>query len=550
MTWRSLYVRGRFVQRNLAELSALRQLAVHSGLHLPLGKELWELWDEEGVLRPIAFGLGRWHTDAVLDPERPDTVVFREEQPFRPWDDYAVDYDFASEPHPEYSPWQLLPMHDAVAGRSVDLSVDVLLDEERREAWLDRLKSLLEGQRSAWKTLDERWASTLKLLVAGQNRFWPAISGRVVLPWDFQRGERVDPMAGETADFEPESVLAAHGVSESELASIYEWLVERGARIEGGEAPFTDGGDRWARLRRLADRREQRNIRGPARAALDFYEAAELLGRWWSEITGRYLPGIEAVPRRRTTKPIEQDAVDHTTHERTREALRSELIAHGLWPGRIHAVVEGDTEEAWVRELVGALFGYVPSELLCTSIHGTGGAKRIERIVETIADYALSSTLLVDREGEMARYVTALIEAEALDERDVLMFDSSFEEANFTDQELVAVARTLAANPPGERPAVEVRLTADELRQEHQHRCADARPGAAPGLANTLLELLREERYGPVNLKKLELSQGLLEAVLDELGGGTPIQEVAARRPVVRFVVERIADPLANQAWH
>ena len=465
VTWRSLYERGRFVQRNLETLSSLRQLAVQRGLYLPLGKERWEMWDEEGVLRPIAFGLGRWHTDAVLDPEESDTVIFREERRFGPWDDYAVDYDYASETHPQYSPWQLLPMHDTVAGGSADLPVGVLLDGDRREALLEQMKSLLEAQRSAWRTLDERWAPTLKLIVAGQNRFWPAMSGRVVLPWDFEQGERIDPIARETADFEPQSVLAEHGMGESDLAGVYEWLVERGARIEGGEAPFTEGGDRWARLRRLADRREQRNIRGPARAALDFYEAAELLGRWWSAITGRYLPGIEVVPRRRTTKPIEQDAVEHVTHERTREALRSELIAHGLWPGRIHAVVEGQTEEAWVREIVEALFGYVPSDLLCTNIHGTGGAKRIERIVEMIADYALSSTLLVDREGEMAKYVTALIEADALDERDVLMVDSSFEEANFTDQELVAVAKTLADGSSEERRLTDPEL-GDALREE------------------------------------------------------------------------------------
>jgi len=82
-----------------------------------------------------------------------------------------------------------------------------------------------------------------------------------------------------------------------------------------------------------------------------------------------------------------------------------------------------------------------------------------------IADYALSSTLLVDREGEMAKYVTALIEADALDERDVLMVDSSFEEANFTDQELVAVAKTLADGSSEERRLTDPEL-GDALREE------------------------------------------------------------------------------------
>lgn len=549
ITWRTLYTQGRFVQRNLESPSDMRRLASERGLSVPLGKEIWELWDKEGVLRPIAFGLARWGTHDVLDPAEPDTLVLREEHDFQAWEHYAVQHDFSAEPHPLYAPWQLLQLHDALVGRDADLPVDVLLDARRREHVVNQLRVALDGQLGAWRTLDDRWIPTHKLLVAVQNRFWPAVSGRVTLPWDSELGERVDPMAEEVERFDAIAVLDAHDVSEEQLARIYEWLIERGARLEGGEAPFTEGGDRWGRLRQIADRRERRRFRGPPRIALDFYEAAELLGRFWFEMTGRYLPGIDVVPQRRTTKPLDQDTVSDSAYERTREALRMELVRHGLWPGRIHAIVEGNTEEDWVRGLLLALLGYEPDDLLITNIFGTGGAKRIERIIETIADYATYAALIVDREGEMARYVRALVEGEVVDQRDVLMVDTSFEEANFTDAELVRVAKQLAADPPGNRAAVRVRLTARELRAEHNRRRAAATPGRPPGLADTLLKVLKDPTHGPVNLNKTELSAGLLNFVLGELERGVPIDEITAKRPIVRFVTERIANPVINAAW-
>jgi hypothetical protein len=156
---------------------------------------------------------------------------------------------------------------------------------------------------------------------------------------------------------------------------------------------------------------------------------------------------------------------------------------------------------------------------------------------------------MVDDEGDMARYVRALIEADVLDAEDVLLVDSSFEEANFSDDELVDVARRLAADPPGDRPAVAVRLTGPQLRAEHERRVAVARRGQEPGLAETLLQLLRDPKHGPVNLTKLELARGLLDLARRELAGDDPIEPILQRRPAVRFVYERVAQRLVDAGW-
>lgn len=546
--WRGLYEDGRFTQRRLEAPDQLHKAARDRGLHIGTGD--WEYWDEQGALRPIAFGLSEYSDYRVVDPDRPDTIVFREAHPFRPWEEYAVEMSFGrSRPQPLYSPWQLLPLHDVIDGRGATLPADALLEPKRRNRLIGQLRTSFEDQVSAWLALGERWEPMLKLLVRLQNRFWSDVSGAIVLPWDRERGEQVNPLPREIAQFDPLAVLDEHGLDEAGLARGYEWLVLQGARVEGGPGGFrTLGGDGWARLRHLADRSERRALRGPARVAMDFYEAAELLGRFWFELTGRFLPPIEAVPKRRTTRPIDHDTSDTSTFSRGREALRAALLAHGLWPGRVHAVVEGRTEREWVTGLVEAALGWVPDELLVTDIHGSGGAKRLEPIVEAIADYAAQTAVIVDAEGEMARYVRSLVDGGLADPADVMLVGTSFEEANFTDAELVRAAKRIAADPPGRRPAVKVRLTGRQLRAAHDERLRHARGGQEPGLADTLLEILREPRHGPVNLKKVELSQALLETVVEELAQ-PPVHGVLEKRPIVRFVFERIADPLAAFAW-
>jgi len=546
-SWRSLYLRERFLQRSLVPPAELRKAAQDRGLSV--SDEDWEFFDEQGALRPVACALENGVDHRQVDPDAPQTVVFRDEHPFRPWSHYAVDLPHdRRRPQPLYSPWQILALTDVTLGRGATLPVDVLLDGRRRRRMVDQLRAWLEAQLQAWQGLDGHWAPTLKLLVELQNRFWPAVSGRIVFAYD-DKLRRRDPMPAETHTFDALAVLHRHDLDEPDLAGLYEWLVEAGARIEGGPGGFgTQGGDGWSRLRHLADRRERRALRGPARTAMDFYEAAEVLGRFWHELTGRYLPGIDQVPKRRTTKPIDHDSVTENTHSRRREVLRTQLLARGLWPGRLHAIVEGDTERDWVCRLVETLLGWVPHELLITNLSGAGAAKTMEPIVEAIADYAASTVLIVDDEGDMGRYAHALVEAEVLDPDDVLLVDTSFEEANFSDDELIAVARRLAADPPGRRPAVTVRLTAAELRAEQDRRVAGARRSHEPGLAGTLLELLRDPTYGPVNLSKLELSAGLLDLARQELETVKPI-DVALQRPAVRFIYDRVAQRLVDAGW-
>jgi len=198
--WRSLYVRGRFLQRALVPPGELRKAAQDRGLSV--SDEDWEFFDEQGALRPIAFGLEHWVDHRLVDVDAPQTVAFREEYPFRAWSEYAIELSYGrSRPQPLYSPWQLLTLTDVTLGRGATLPADVLLDARRRRHMVDRLREWLDGQVAAWAGLDDHWASTLKLLVDVQNRFWPSVSGRVVFAYDDDL-QSYDPVPAETRSFD------------------------------------------------------------------------------------------------------------------------------------------------------------------------------------------------------------------------------------------------------------------------------------------------------------------------------------------------------------
>ena len=91
-----------------------------------------------------------------------------------------------------------------------------------------------------------------------------------------------------------------------------------------------------------------------------------------------------------------------------------------------------------------------------------------------------------------------------------------------------------------------MQLTARQLRAVHRRRSA-AKRGQEPGLAETLLDLLRDPAHGPLNLKKLELADELLALALREIEKGA--RHSIETRPIVRFVYTRIAQPLANESW-
>jgi hypothetical protein len=122
-------------------------------------------------------------------------------------------------------------------------------------------------------------------------------------------------------------LLDAIGLTEDDVRAGYEWFAHR--------AQSFDPAERLYELLRLEPRHQAERERGPRRAALDLYDAAEVFRRFHRDLTGELLLDVDQLmrgdqePRRLGREPAQLvDAL-----RRTR-----------LYPHRLHIVAEGETE--------------------------------------------------------------------------------------------------------------------------------------------------------------------------------------------------------------
>jgi hypothetical protein len=542
LSWRNLYERYAFAQRELVTDSNLRSMARERSLSIRLGQEALEYTDETGALRPIAFGGGAYMTG--MPPQPGENITFREEQPMREWSNYAWD----AWGHPTvsslYSPWQILYVDGVVEGAQAEVPLNVVLRPAgERDRLLVQLDGWYRGQDTAWRSLDEGWAPLMKVLVRLQNQYWPQVSGRVQLSPDLENeGGWIE--AGRTADPEDaHEILSDLGCTEEELLASYHFLVDRGFELEPQDGAML--------LRRAKPRAFHIRWRGLPRRAQDHFDAAEMIRRFLMDLTGEN-------PPRTPMWPMDGRQVERATlydlgpaGPVPRERISEELIATELRPAQVHLAGEGESEQIVVDVLIQAVLGpAAPKEQIpFYDLRGSGGARLIAPFVDALRNHDVRVFAILDREGKAYSHLTSAIRAGDLHKDDVCLFDNSLERANATTDELISLAAELARNRTEEgRPSVTLRLTAQELESYHVDRCERSSRGDKPGLADSLITMARWEQHGPVELEKLELVEALARMLAEEFDN-TPSEkreELYERRPVVSFVVRRIAPPLSK----
>src|ERR1039458_7530667 len=107
LTVRELVAGGALIQRELIDQSAFESRARERGI-ASFESGLLARWDRDGVLSPLAFVRGPWGSWRTTEPYPVEGIVFREEEGFHPWEEYA--YERWEYPHVTalYSEWQLL----------------------------------------------------------------------------------------------------------------------------------------------------------------------------------------------------------------------------------------------------------------------------------------------------------------------------------------------------------------------------------------------------------------------------------------------------------
>ncbi|HEX3679022.1 MAG TPA: hypothetical protein VHU90_04810, partial [Galbitalea sp.] len=208
-------------------------------------------------------------------------------------------------------------------------------------------------------------------------------------------------------------------------------------------------------------------------------------------------------------------------------------------------VGEGISEQIITDWLVQVLL-YRRNAFEFYDLEGDGAAKRISALVTALNPYAPHAFLIVDNEGEMARYAEKLVADGKLPAEHLLLATDSLEGDNFTVEELIETVAAIGADPPDGREPATLALTPEELCSEHQKRRDKARKHK-PGLADTLLNMARNPARGAINATKPELAEGLARLLVSEIQAATPeaFDAIKARRPIVKFVAERMC-PVLN----
>ncbi len=513
----------------------------------PLGirQEWLEEFDEAGAFQPIAFVAGGEPPGVTdLTPYEPN-MAFRDEQPHAPWS----TYQWEAWGHPQitalYSPWQVLYIDDVLERCNETLPLSVLRSSaEDLTTRIEPLQGLIARLYASWLTLNGAWTPLMKFLVRVQNRYLPEVTGRSTLLRDVEARVEIEPWRHELESFDAVAVASELGLEQDQILRAYWFLMERGIDREPRDSL------EW--VRRAQPRSAYKEWRGAPRRAHDHYQAAQMLRLFLADLTGDPPTRPDAWPLD-GRQPFRGALYDHGPVPRlTRDELKDELVSAGLYPHAVHVVGEGKSERVFVTTLVsGILGGRAAEEVGFTDLGGSGSASRLRTMVGGFTAYTHRTVVIVDREGEMAHYAAGLERSGDLPTEDILRFERNLEDSNFTPQEQIDVITELAANPKDGLPPVTLQISVEQLAGEYERRRRKAHED--PGKAGVLLSLAEDPAFGgPVRVSKPEFALALAEHILGDLAaleGEEARNQLYERRPLLRFTLERIAQPLADVRW-
>ncbi len=459
-------------------------------------------------------------------------MTFADEQPGR-WEDHEWEDDRRPTVTALYAPWQQLCASDAIRGGTFTAPLWVFLaDAEPREHAHEQLRGWAEGQDQAWRELDEAWRPLIQTLVRLQNRYWPELTLRTTLLWDPETRERSDPYPAERTRFDARNVLAEDlGGDRDGILAAYHFLVERGMDL--------DPHDGLMLLRRAVPRAFHSRWQDKARLSQDHFDAAELLRRFLVDVDGRQPPLPSALPMdgRQPERELLYKRGPAAPWD-GREVVQA-LQATELYPHGVHVIHEGRSERTVIEQLLKSLVGPAAlAEVNFTDLGGVGTTALLEDLVASLQGYARRTVLVLDNEAKAREHVEALIEAGTIPASDVLLFDTSLEEANASAGELVQLAVAIAKSH-----GIELALTGEELLSFHAEARAHASEnGREPaGLSTSLIRAVSRSTRGQWHLRKSDLIEALGNHLIAELHDTAP---GVSARPVVTFVATRIFDAL------
>jgi hypothetical protein len=535
-SYRELFAEGCFGQRAMIASGELRKGAVARGLFLPLfpRKDVLEPMDRAGGFKPIGFLQTNYSPETTwLNPD-PELVLWTEELPFESWD--ARGWRFADDRplnvSERYSMWQLLYLAEALEAFDPQVPLRALRGTEAETATVIEVRRAVAASRQ--EVLDEAWRPFIKLLVALQSRLWPYRQQSTTLLHEPGGSESVDPVERAARTFDPAALLARFELSLDGLGQLHLEVSEAARRL--------DPVPRWYRLSEAAPRKVTDEVRGAALRARDLYDAAYLLRGLYFLATESWLPRADEFASTRTV-------IEHRRRhlpQRDQPApwqridLKDLLLREGLYPHRVHFFVEGDTEEVVLRRLLPFLGFELPgSGMAVTNMGGVDKAQHHQLLFRSATEVAGRAVLIADLEGSMEKTLKRLRGENLFTEaEDVLLWSRNgrgidFEEANFSDAEVVSAVRSAAR-----RRGHVIKLSVADVRRRRRAETKPLRP--PPALTGLALRMANER--GARLSKKQDLAPVLADRLVADIRRAGHLAKAGERRPLLaglwRWIVQ------------
>jgi hypothetical protein len=173
----------------------------------------------------------------------------------------------------------------------------------------------------------------------------------------------------------------------------------------------------------------------------------------------------------------------------------------------------------------------MPLNDMGVSVQGLFGVGNVQsEMLGALKAFPRFLVFVADREGDMAREVEGLKREGVLTDEATYLWETSFEAANFSDEELLAMIAAIGAN----RGAT---LTLDAATLRTLYDAHRSRAGKdAKGLATFALGIAQREEYGSVAASKTELAERMADLILDDLRE-RDAEVVSAERPIASMLI-------------